>query len=81
MNINKNQEEFVDKTVLVRGRIHTRKNQGAKLSFVTLREQFATLQVVINYDDDKTVSKGMIGYIRTLPNESIVDVTGKLVRP
>ena len=31
--------------------------------------------------DDKTVSRGMVGYMGALQNESIVDVEGIIVEP
>jgi aspartyl-tRNA synthetase len=80
-HISRNEEQFVNKEVLVRARVHTRKKQGKKMVFLTLREQFATLQVVGIVDETKTVSLGMVGYAASLPNESIVDVVGVLVKP
>ena len=48
--------------------------------FLTLREQFVTLQSIANAADDNC-SLGMVGFAAMLSKESIVDVTGVLVKP
>jgi aspartyl-tRNA synthetase len=66
-------ESLIGKTVLVRARVHNSKLQG-NLIFLTLREQFSTIQVVAQKTD--VISKLMIQWLGKIPNESIVDITG-----
>ena len=63
---------------MIRARINTKKKQSSKMLFLTLREQFVTLQAIAVVDD-VNVSLGMVGFAAALAKESIVDVTGVLV--
>lgn len=72
-------EKFVGQTILVRARLHNSKVKG-KIGFLTLREQFSDIQVVINEAEGK-VSKKMIKWVGGLPKESIVDVVGEVKKP
>lgn len=67
-----------DKQVTVRARIHNSRVKG-NLAFLVLRESFYTIQTVACKSE--TVSKQMIKFIQGIPNESIVDVTGKALQP
>lgn len=66
------------KEVLVRARIHNIRAKGNS-AFVVLRESFATVQAVAF--KSQTTTKEMIKYMGTVPTESIVDITGKVVKP
>lgn len=71
-------EDLVDKEVLVRARIHNIRAKGNS-AFIVLRESFATLQAVAFKSD--SIPKQMIKYMESIPAESIVDITGKVVKP
>ncbi|KAL6786068.1 TSD2 [Auxenochlorella protothecoides x Auxenochlorella symbiontica] len=66
-------------TVLVRARVQTVRGKG-KSAFLVLRQELATVQAVL-FVDDNTVSKGMVKYASAITRESVVDVTGVVVRP
>lgn len=51
-----------------------------KSAFLVLRQELATVQAVL-FVDDNTVSKGMVKYASAITRESVVDVTGVVVRP
>ena len=65
-------------TVTVRARIQTSRKNSAKLCFVVLRKQTSNIQCVIREDP---LPRDCIKWACGLPLESIVDVTGKVVRP
>jgi aspartyl-tRNA synthetase len=65
---------LVGKTVLLRGRILTKRGKG-KIAFLVVREAGATIQVVFHVEDN-LVSKGLIKFVDSLSKESIVDVEG-----
>lgn len=71
-------EDYADKEVLVRARIHTVRAKGNSC-FIVLREGFATLQACA-FKSEAT-PKEMIKYMGNVPPESIVDMTGKVVKP
>ena len=64
--------------VLVRARINTVRGKGNSC-FMVLREGFSTLQACI-FKGENT-PKEMIKYLQGIPPESIVDITGKVVKP
>jgi aspartyl-tRNA synthetase len=64
--------------VLVRARIHNSRGKGNNC-FIVLRENFYTLQACAFKSE--AVSKDMIKYMASVPNESIVDIVGKVVKP
>ena len=70
---------LADEEVLVRGRVHNVRGKG-KSAFIVLRQQTATVQVVL-FVDDVHVSKGMVKWVCSLPRETVVDVRGVIVRP
>ena len=72
-------ESFVGKTATLRGRVHSIRTKG-KGAFMVLRQGSETLQVAF-FVDDVRVSKPMIRFIGNLNKESIVDITGELVKP
>ena len=53
---------FVNREVLIRGRIHNVRGKG-KSAFIVLRQQTATVQVTM-FVDDVHVSKGMVKWRR-----------------
>lgn len=63
----------VNRTVLVRARVHTTRLQGAKMAFILLRQGVHTVQALVR------VSGIMVAYVDTLPKESIVDVEAKVL--
>lgn len=64
--------------VLVRGHIHTSRVVG-KGAFVLLRSKLSSVQAVCF--ESKEISNAMVKYIGALPNESVVDVVGKVTVP
>lgn len=68
------------KDVVIRGRLHNSRGQGAKLAFLVIRQQYSTVQCVIAADE-KIISKGMVGYSVKVPNESIVEIKAKVIKP
>ncbi|KAJ9092749.1 hypothetical protein QFC19_008601 [Naganishia cerealis] len=70
-------------TVIIRARVHNARAQGAKMAFVTLRQQTLTLQGVVSISkegDEHAVSKQMVKYVTGIPMESIVLVEG-VIKP
>ena len=52
------------------------------MHFLTLRENFSTIQVVIaKHKDNPTISNGFLKYVSKIPSESIIDITAKVVQP
>eukprot|EP01060_Flectonema_neradi_P039037 TRINITY_DN842_c1_g1_i1.p1 TRINITY_DN842_c1_g1~~TRINITY_DN842_c1_g1_i1.p1 ORF type:complete len:583 (+),score=144.43 TRINITY_DN842_c1_g1_i1:44-1792(+) len=64
--------------VTVRARIQASRKNSAKLCFVVLRKQYSNIQCVIREDP---LPRDCIRWACGLPLESIVDVTGKVVKP
>lgn len=64
--------------VLVRARVHNIRGKGNNC-FIVLRENFFTLQTLAFKTE--TISKEMIKYMTGVPNESIVDIVGTVVKP
>lgn len=71
-------DSAVNSTVLVRARVQSSRPQG-NLAFIVLRQQFSTIQII--GQKSEKISKQMIKFMAKIPNESIVDVTGVIVKP
>ncbi|WVQ81050.1 aspartate-tRNA(Asn) ligase [Cryptococcus sp. DSM 104549] len=72
-------KDLVGKNVIFRARLHNMRPQGAKIVFLTFRQQTQTLQgvlVVSKEDDEHQISKQMLKYAQLIPSESIVSVEG-----
>ncbi|KIY72817.1 aspartyl-tRNA synthetase [Cylindrobasidium torrendii FP15055 ss-10] len=69
-----------DKPVLFRARIQTSRAQGNKMVFLNLRQRIDTVQALAVVNSD-TISKQMVKWIATLPDESIVLVEGVAKQP
>lgn len=63
-----------DTQVWIRARVHNSRKQGNKLCFLTLRQDVATVQAVV-------FGPEMAGYAGALPDESVVDIFGKVACP
>merc|ERR1719181_1947421 len=63
-----------DKVIWIRARVHNSRKQGAKLCFLTLRQDLATIQAVVGGAE-------MAGFAGSLPDESVVDLLGKVECP
>lgn len=63
-----------DQVVWLRARVQTSRKQGANLCFLTLRQNIATVQAVV-------AGKEMAGFAGALPDESVVDIKGKIDIP
>ncbi len=63
---------------MVRARIHNVRSKGNNC-FIVLREGFATVQAVAFKGDN--MPKEMIKYMAGVPNESVVDLAGKVKIP
>jgi aspartyl-tRNA synthetase len=66
--------KFKDKVVWIRARVHNSRKQGGKLCFLTLRQDLATVQAVVGGAE-------MAGFAGSLPDESVVDLQGKVECP
>lgn len=64
--------------VLVRARVHNVRGKGNNC-FIVLRENYSTLQACAFKSE--AVSKEMLKYMSGVPNESVVDLAGIVVRP
>ncbi|WVR06240.1 aspartate-tRNA(Asn) ligase [Kwoniella sp. DSM 27419] len=79
LKFNQLSEDLVGKRVVFRARMHNMRPQGAKIVFLTFRQQTHTLQGVLVVSGDKDehqVSKQMLKYAQLIPSESIVLVEG-----
>ncbi|KAI3918050.1 hypothetical protein MKW92_027441 [Papaver armeniacum] len=68
-------ESLKDKTVLVRGRIHTTRPVSKNIGFLVLREKGCTIQCVLTVADN-LISRQMVKFATSLTKESHVDVEG-----
>jgi prolyl-tRNA editing enzyme YbaK/EbsC (Cys-tRNA(Pro) deacylase) len=66
--------------VTVRGRLHMATGKGG-MTFVVLRQQYATIQCVVSVSAEENISKGMVEYIRKIPKESIIEITADVTCP
>eukprot|EP00435_Cladocopium_sp_Y103_P075386 s3_g57.t1 len=73
-NVGALKPEMKDSMVWIRARVHNTRKQGNKLCFLTLRQDVATVQAV-------TFGQDIAGFSGTLPDESVVDVFGKVACP
>jgi len=73
-NVGALKPEMKDSMVWIRARVHNTRKQGNKLCFLTLRQDVATVQAV-------TFGQDIAGFSGTLPDESVVDVLGKVACP
>lgn len=64
--------------MIVRARLHNVRGKGNNC-FLVLRESFYTLQACAFKSE--TISKEMLKYMSAVPNESIVDIYGLVVKP
>ncbi|ORY31426.1 aspartate-tRNA ligase [Naematelia encephala] len=72
-------KDAVGQHVIFRARLHNMRPQGAKIVFLSFRQQTLTLQgvmVVSGEKDEHQVSKQMLKFAQTIPSESIVLVEG-----
>ncbi|KAL0565755.1 aspartate--tRNA ligase dps1, partial [Marasmius crinis-equi] len=73
-------EEFLDKSVTFRARIHTVRRVSAKLAFFILRQQVVTIQGVLGLKNG-VISENFIRWGEHLRPESIILVQGTVRRP
>lgn len=66
------------KEVLVRGRLSNSRVKG-NLAFLVLRDNFLSVQCVCAKNDK--ISKQMINFIKSVQNESIVEISASVVNP
>ncbi|CCH59817.1 hypothetical protein TBLA_0B10000 [Henningerozyma blattae CBS 6284] len=69
-------EEDNNKEVVFRARVHNKRQQGATLTFLTLRQQNELIQALVKSNSEGTVSKQMVKWSSNLNLESIVLVEG-----
>jgi aspartyl/asparaginyl-tRNA synthetase len=72
------QEELAGKEVLVRGRLSNSRVKG-NLAFLVLRDNYLSVQCV--GAKNEYISKQMINFIKSIQNESIVEITATVVTP
>jgi aspartyl-tRNA synthetase len=63
--------EHVDQTVLITARVHNSRPTGAKMLFITLRQQTATAQSILVLEEG-VISKQMLKFATSISNESLV---------
>ncbi|XP_022204760.2 aspartate--tRNA ligase, cytoplasmic [Nilaparvata lugens] len=68
--------ELKDKTVRIRGRLHTSRAKG-KQCFIVIRQQFDTVQGLCAVND--VVSRSMVKFVSNITKESIIDVLATVV--
>jgi len=66
--------ELEGKSVWIRARVHTSRKQSSKLCFLSLRQGIGTVQAVV-------MGAEIAGFAGALPDESVVDVFGKIAVP
>ncbi|RSH89279.1 aspartate--tRNA ligase dps1 [Saitozyma podzolica] len=79
LKFNKLSKDLVGQPVIFRARLHNMRPQGAKIVFLTFRQQTHTMQgvlVISGEKDEHQVSKQMLKYAQSIPSESIVLVEG-----
>ncbi|XP_047524564.1 aspartate--tRNA ligase, cytoplasmic [Pieris napi] len=72
-------EKFAGQNVWVRARLQTSRAKG-KQCFAVLRQNSATIQLLISVNDEKRVSKQMVKFTGNISKESIVDVQATVVK-
>ncbi|CAH4036814.1 unnamed protein product [Pieris brassicae] len=72
-------EEFAGQNVWVRARLQTSRAKG-KQCFAVLRQNSATIQLLISVNDVREVSKQMVKFTGNISKESIVDVQATVVK-
>ncbi|MCJ1309230.1 hypothetical protein MMC25_002887 [Agyrium rufum] len=74
-------ENWEDKEVTVRARVHNARVQSAKLAFLDLRQRTENIQAVIAEGGQYGISRQMVKWCGGLNRESIVLVTGVAKKP
>ena len=64
----------------IRARVSNTRKQGAKLTFLVIRESYATAQAVV-FAEAEGNSKGMVAYCSKIPKESIIEIVAKAEKP
>jgi aspartyl-tRNA synthetase len=80
LSINELNETMSGQNVKIRGRIHNIRAKG-RINFIVLREsgdKISTIQCVLLQAE---TSKGMLNYVKRIPNESVVEIRGEVVVP
>ncbi|OMJ12997.1 Aspartate-tRNA ligase, cytoplasmic, partial [Smittium culicis] len=70
----------VGSVVTVIARVQTTRPTGAKMCFLVLREGTSTVQALVSVNSD-SISKQMVKFADTISAESLVRVTGVVVKP
>jgi aspartyl-tRNA synthetase len=65
--------KHINKTVTIIGRLHNSRPTGAKMLFITLRQQDSTSQSILVADSD-TISKQMLKFSTSISPESLIRV-------
>uniref|UniRef100_A0A7N1A0A1 aspartate--tRNA ligase n=1 Tax=Kalanchoe fedtschenkoi TaxID=63787 RepID=A0A7N1A0A1_KALFE len=73
-------EGMKEKSVLIRGRVHSVRTVGKKMAFLVVRQSGYSVQCVVAVDPDM-VSPQMVQYASGLSRESLVDVEGLVCVP
>lgn len=79
VNIKDLTEADAEKPIVFRARVHTTRQQGATMVFLSLRQQTDLVQAVVkanNAEDETAISKQMIKWISSISLESVVLVHG-----
>jgi aspartyl-tRNA synthetase len=72
-NISDLSSEHVDKTITILARVHNSRPTGAKMLFLTLRQQTNTAQSILVLEDS-VISKQMLRFATGISTESIVKI-------
>lgn len=67
----------LNESIWIRGRVHKTRVKG-NIGFLILRHQLSTVQCCLFKSD--TIPKSSLKFIESLPNESIIDIYGKVMK-
>ncbi|PIA15076.1 aspartyl-tRNA synthetase [Coemansia reversa NRRL 1564] len=71
---------MADQVVNIQARVQTSRPTGNKMCFLVLREATATVQALLVVNKD-SISKQMVKFASSIPSESIISVSAKVVLP
>lgn len=73
-------DDLIGQVVRIRARVSNTRKQGGSLTFLVLRESYATAQCVV-FAGAEGNSKGMVAYSSKIPKESIIEIVAEATKP
>ena len=55
-------------------RVHSKRPVGAKMLFLNLRQRLDTIQSILTVDENDQISKQMLKFATSIPDESLISV-------